>query len=42
MKRYGIIPEDLAADAKIDVYAIDREYWRSLWYEPDSNIGQGQ
>jgi hypothetical protein len=42
MKRYGIIPEDLAADAKIDVYAIDREYWRSLWYKPDSNIGQGQ
>ena len=41
MKRYGILPKDLAADADIDVYATDRAYWRSLWYKPDANIGAG-
>ena len=35
MKRYGILPKDTAADTRIDVYAIDRAYWRSLWYKPD-------
>ncbi|MHC4511722.1 MAG: hypothetical protein ACYTAO_22680 [Planctomycetota bacterium] len=35
MKRYGILPKDIAADAKVDVYATDRVYWRSLWYKPD-------
>lgn len=38
MKRYGILPKDLAADADIDVYATDRAYWRSLWYKPDAHI----
>jgi hypothetical protein len=32
MKRYGIIPADLPADAPIDVYATDRAYWKSLWH----------
>ncbi len=32
MKRYGILPSDLAADAKIDIYATERKYWKSLWY----------
>jgi hypothetical protein len=34
MKRYGILPNDLAEDALIDVYATDRAYWRSLWWQP--------
>jgi hypothetical protein len=34
MKKYGILAEDLAEDAEIDVYATDQEYWQSLWYEP--------
>ncbi|MHC4485423.1 MAG: hypothetical protein ACYS4T_09450 [Planctomycetota bacterium] len=38
MKRYGILPKDIAADAHVDVYATDRAYWRSLWYKPDNNI----
>jgi hypothetical protein len=42
MKKYGIIPEDLAADAKIDVYATDRAYWRSLWYRPDADMDQSR
>jgi cytochrome c553 len=38
MKRYGILPNDIAADAKIDVYETDRAYWRSLWHKPKDNI----
>ncbi len=34
MERYGILPNDLAEDALIDVYATDRAYWRSLWWQP--------
>jgi len=34
MKRYGILPKDLAEDKEIDVYATDRAYWKSLWYKP--------
>ncbi|UCF15795.1 MAG: PD40 domain-containing protein [Phycisphaerales bacterium] len=34
MKRYGILPDDLPEDAHIDVYATDRAYWRSLWWQP--------
>ena len=34
MERYGILPNDLAEGALIDVYAIDRAYWRSLWWQP--------
>ena len=39
MKRYGILPKDLAPDAEIDVYAADRAYWRSFWYEPGVAVG---
>ncbi|NQT83917.1 PD40 domain-containing protein [bacterium] len=42
MKKYGILPENLAADAKIDVYAADRAYWRSLWWRPDNQIKSNQ
>jgi hypothetical protein len=34
MKRYGILPNDLPEAAPIDVYATDRAYWRSLWWQP--------
>jgi len=34
MKKYGILAEDIPEDARIDVYATDRAYWRSLWYKP--------
>ena len=35
LKQYGILPEsfDPATDP-FDVYQLDREYWRSLWYQP--------
>jgi hypothetical protein len=38
MKRYGILPAALPADAPIDVYATDRAYWESLWYRTRSGI----
>ena len=34
LKRYGIVQNGLAPDAAIDVYAAERTYWRSLWYQP--------
>ncbi len=35
MQTYGILPPDLPPDATLDVYATDREYWRSLWWQPE-------
>jgi len=37
MKRYGILP-DLDANAPIDVYATERKYWQSLWYQPPPTV----
>ena len=35
MIRYGILPPDTdRMKDRIDVYATDRAYWRSLWYQP--------
>ena len=42
MKRYGILPNDLAEDAPIDVYATDRAYWRSLWWQPKAVARSGR
>jgi hypothetical protein len=38
MKRYGILPKEIAAGAAIDIYETDREYWQSLWHKPETNI----
>jgi len=32
MKRYGVLPASAPNDGRIDVYAADRAYWRSLWW----------
>jgi hypothetical protein len=32
MRKYGILPANIAEDGTIDVYATDRAYWRSLWW----------
>jgi hypothetical protein len=37
MKRYGVLPKELAGDARLDVYATERDYWQSLWYRPVKN-----
>ena len=34
MTFYGILPQDRGPENPVDVYATDRSYWRSLWYEP--------
>ena len=34
MKRYGILPADLAEEAPIDGYTTDRAYWESLYWQP--------
>lgn len=36
MKRFGILPTNLPPADPIDIYATERAYWRSLWYEPGS------
>jgi len=28
MQEYGVLPRDLAPDAALDPYAVDRAYWR--------------
>lgn len=34
MKRYGILAADMKPEAGLDVYATERKYWESLWYQP--------
>ena len=35
MKKYGILPADCNPNTDpVDVYALDRAYWKSLWYHP--------
>ena len=34
MKRYGLVPADLAADAQVDFRALERRYWQAFWYKP--------
>ncbi len=35
MKRFGILPETHDPAAPVDYYALERKYWRSLWYTPE-------
>jgi hydrazine synthase alpha subunit-like protein len=32
MRNYGVLPCDHPDDAPVDVYALDRAYWESLWH----------
>ena len=34
MKRYGIVAADAKPETSLDVYATERRYWESLWYQP--------
>ncbi|TWT81044.1 translocation protein TolB [Planctomycetes bacterium CA13] len=35
MKQYGILPKSFNPKTDpFDVYQLDREYWKSLWYQP--------
>jgi hypothetical protein len=33
MQRFGILPADVD-NAAINVFATDRKYWESLWWQP--------
>ena len=34
MKRFGILPSDIGPTDPIDVYELDRKYWKSFWCRP--------
>ena len=34
MKRYGILDKSYTPDQPLDVFALDRAYWRSFWHVP--------
>ncbi len=47
MRRYGVLPVRTAGaadqglppvDPRIDVYAVEQEYWRSLWHPPAKGL----
>ena len=38
MQRYGILPRDIENDGGIDVYAVERAYWRSFWWPPGKSV----
>ena len=33
MQRYGVLPKTVKPGDKVDYYAADRAYWKSLWWE---------
>jgi hypothetical protein len=37
MKRYGMLPQCVKPTEVTDVYAIEQDYWRSLWYYPSNH-----
>lgn len=36
MKRFGILPQDLGPTDPIDVHAVDKAYWDSFYFEPET------
>ncbi len=36
MQRFGFIPQDLSATDPIDVYAVDKAYWESFYWQPEA------
>ena len=34
MRRYGVLASTVQPNDRIDVYATERKYWQSLWYQP--------
>jgi hypothetical protein len=41
MKRFGILPAEFSERDSLDVYAVERRYWESLWPTRDG-AAQGQ
>ena len=42
MKRYGILSATVDPNDSIDFYAVERDYWKSLWYRPAGQNSEGQ
>jgi cytochrome c553 len=42
MKRYGILSNAVQPRDVTDVYAVERDYWQSLWYHPFESARTGQ
>ena len=40
MKRYGMVPNCVKPEEATDVYAIEQDYWRSLWHQPTAVAAQ--
>lgn len=36
MQRFGFLPKDIGQDEPIDVYAVDKAYWESFYWNPDT------
>ena len=36
MQRFGILPKDLKPTDPVDCYAVDRAYWESFYYRPQT------
>ena len=41
MQRFGFIPKDLPPDAPVDVYTVDRAYWDSFYWQPQTRVAGG-
>jgi hypothetical protein len=42
MKRYSVLPECVKPEEVTDVYAIEQDYWKSLWHQPAAAPGTAQ
>ena len=34
MQRIGVLADEVSATNSIDIYTVDRVYWKSFWYRP--------
>lgn len=41
MRRFGILPDIQPPEGPVDVYAVDRDYWRSFHYQPAGSDPRG-
>jgi len=42
MQRFGFLPKDLGPDDPIDVYAVDKTYWDSFHYQPETAMAEAK
>ena len=42
MQRFGLLPKELRPDEPIDCYKVDRAYWDSFYWQPQTSVAQGK